>query len=274
MTDVNDLIDRALDEDVGSGDVTTHTLVPAEATGRATLTQKAPGVIAGLRVAESVFHRVDPSLRWRSHVVEGVWRDGGLVAEVAGASRSILTAERTALNLLQRLSGVATMAARYVQAVEGTGARILDTRKTTPGMRILEKQAVVVGGGVNHRAGLYDAILIKENHAAMAGGVGEATRRALAAADGRLVEVEAATLDEVREALEAGAPRIMLDNMTTDEMRAAVELTAGRAELEASGGVNLDTVRAIAETGVDFISVGALTHSAPALDISLILNAL
>jgi nicotinate-nucleotide pyrophosphorylase (carboxylating) len=161
-----------------------------------------------------------------------------------------------------------------VSAVEGTGARILDTRKTTPAMRALEKRAVVTGGGVNHRAGLYDAILIKENHSAMAGGVGAATRTALASADGLMVEVECATLDEVREALDAGAPRILLDNMTTDELRAAVALTDGRAELEASGGVNLETVRAIAETGVDFISVGALTHSPPALDISLILYAL
>jgi nicotinate-nucleotide pyrophosphorylase (carboxylating) len=272
---MQDLIERALAEDVGDGDVTTLTLVPEDATGRATLTQKAPGVIAGLEVAHAAFSRVDPDLRWRAHAEEGVWREGGLVAEVVGASRSILTAERTALNLLQRLSGVATMTARYVTAVEGTGARILDTRKTTPGMRELEKRAVVTGGGHNHRTGLYDAILIKENHSAMAGGVGEATRRALAAApSGMLVEVEASTLDEVREALDAGAPRILLDNMSTDLMRAAVELTAGRAELEASGGVNLDTVREIAETGVDFISVGALTHSAPALDISLILHRL
>jgi nicotinate-nucleotide pyrophosphorylase (carboxylating) len=269
-----DLIDRALAEDVGSGDVTTTTLVPPDATGRATLTQKAPGVIAGLDVAEAVFQRVDPDLRWRGHAPEGEWREGGLVAEVAGASRSILTGERTALNLLQRLSGVATMTARYVQAVEGTNARILDTRKTTPGMRTLEKRAVATGGGVNHRVGLFDAILIKENHSAMAGGVGEATRRALAAADGLLVETECSTLDEVREALDAGAPRILLDNMSTDELREAVELTAGRVELEASGGVSLDTVRAIAETGVDFISVGALTHSPPALDISLILERL
>src|SRR3954454_11474828 len=272
---MQDLIDRALAEDVGTGDVTTTTLVPEVATGRATLTQKAPGVIAGLEVAEAVFARVDRSLRWRSHAEEGVWRDGGLVAEVAGPSRSILTGERVALNLLQRLSGVATMTARYVTAIEGTGARILDTRKTTPGLRALEKQAVVIGGGVNHRVGLYDAILIKENHSAMAGGVGEATRRALAAAaNGMLVEGECSTLDEVREALDAGAPRILLDNMTTAELRDAVELTGERAELEASGGVSLDTVANIAATGVDFISVGALTHSAPALDISLILHPL
>jgi nicotinate-nucleotide pyrophosphorylase (carboxylating) len=269
-----ELIDQALAEDVGAGDATTELLVPEGATGRGVLTQKAPGVLAGLKVAEAVFHRVDPTLRWHSHAEEGAWREGGLVAEVAGPSRSILTAERVALNFLQRLSGVATLTARYVAAVNGTRARILDTRKTTPGLRILEKQAVLAGGGHNHRGGLFDAILVKENHAAMAGGVGEATRRALAAAAGLPVEVECATLEELREALDAGAPRILLDNMTNDEMREAVALTAGRAELEASGGVTLDTVREIAETGVDFISVGALTHSAPALDVSLILEQL
>jgi nicotinate-nucleotide pyrophosphorylase (carboxylating) len=269
-----ELIDQALAEDVGAGDATTELLVPEHATGRAVLTQKAPGVLAGLRVAEAVFHRVDPSLRWHTHAAEGVWREGGLVAEVAGPSRSILTAERVALNFLQRLSGVATLTARYVAAVEGTTTRILDTRKTTPGLRVLEKQAVLAGGGNNHRAGLFDAILVKENHSAMAGGVGEATRRALTAPAGLPVEVECATLEELRQALEAGAPRILLDNMTNDQMREAVALTAGRAELEASGGVSLDTVRGIAETGVDFISVGALTHSAPALDVSLILEPL
>jgi nicotinate-nucleotide pyrophosphorylase (carboxylating) len=268
-----ELIDAALAEDVGAGDVTTNLLVPADRTGRATLTQKAPGVIAGLRAAEAVFHRVDPGLRWHAHVEEGEWRqDGDLVAEVAGASRSILTAERVALNFLQRLSGVATLTARYVREVAGTRARILDTRKTTPGLRVLEKQAVLAGGGHNHRSGLFDAILIKENHSAMAGGVGEATRRALTSS--LPVEVECATLDEVREALEAGAPRILLDNMGNDELRETVALVNGRAELEASGGVTLETVRAIAETGVDFISVGALTHSAPALDVSLILEPL
>jgi nicotinate-nucleotide pyrophosphorylase (carboxylating) len=269
-----ELIDQALAEDVGEGDVTTALLVPEGATGRAVLTQKAPGALAGLRVAEAVFHRVDPSLRWHPHVEEGLWRDGGLVAEVAGSSRSILTAERVALNFLQRLSGVATLTARYVEAVAGTGARILDTRKTTPGLRVLEKQAVLAGGGHNHRAGLFDAILVKENHSAMAGGVGEATRRALAAAGALPVEIECSTLDEVGEALAAGAQRILLDNMTNGQLCEAVALVAGRAELEASGGVSLDTVRAIAETGVDFISVGALTHSAPALDVSLILEPL
>jgi nicotinate-nucleotide pyrophosphorylase (carboxylating) len=271
---VNDLIDRALAEDVGTGDITTDTLVPEDAYGRATLTQKAPGVIAGLWLAEAVFHRVDPGLRWHVETEEGEWREEGLVATVTGSSRSILTGERVALNFLQRMSGVASLTARYVQAVEGTHARILDTRKTTPGLRAIEKEAVLAGGGTNHRAGLYDAILVKENHATMAGGVGEATRRALEVANGLPVEVECATLDEVRAALDAGAPRILLDNMTNEELREAVALTEGRAEVEASGGVSLETVRAIAETGVDYISVGALTHSAPALDISLILEPL
>src|SRR3954468_6205648 len=244
-----ELIDAALAEDIGAGDVTTGLLVPPAALGGAVLTQKAAGVIAGMRVAEAVFHRVDPKLRWHPHVDEGVWRsDGGVVAELAGASRSILTAERVALNFLQRLSGVATLTARYVREVSGTGARILDTRKTTPGLRVLEKQAVIAGGGHDHRAGLFDAILVKENHSAMAGGVAEATRRALASS--LPVEVECSTLDEVREALDAGAPRILLDNMTNDELRSAVSLVDRRAELEASGGVTLETVGGIAETGV------------------------
>jgi nicotinate-nucleotide pyrophosphorylase (carboxylating) len=179
-----------------------------------------------------------------------------------------------ALNFLQRLSGVATLTARYVREVDGTNARILDTRKTTPGLRVLEKQAVIAGGGHNHRAGLYDAVLVKENHSAMAGGVAEATRRALAAAGDLPVEIECATLDELREALAAGARRILLDNMSNERLREAVAVAGGRAELEASGGVTLETVRGIAQTGVDFISVGALTHSAPALDVSLILEPL
>ncbi len=192
-----------------------------------------------------------------------------------GSARAILTGERTALNFLQRLSGVATMAARCVRAiadVEPRPPRILDTRKTTPGLRTLEKAAVAAGGATNHRAGLYDAILIKENHAALAGGVGEAVRRARAYAPELPLEVECRTLAEVDEALEAGAPDLLLDNMSLDELRSAVEHVAGRAELEASGGVTLDTLRAIADTGVNFISVGALTHSAPALDLSLLLE--
>jgi nicotinate-nucleotide pyrophosphorylase (carboxylating) len=272
---MQELIDRALAEDLGSGDVTSAAVVPADALARARIDQKAEGIIAGLLAAESVFRRVDPELRWHAHVREGEWRDGGMVAEVAGPARSILAGERVALNFLGHLSGVATATARYVRAIEGTGARILDTRKTTPGLRALEKQAVLAGGGFNHRIGLFDAMLVKENHSALGGGVAAATKSALAAApDGMVVEIECATLDEVDEALDAGARSILLDNMTTDQMREAASRAKGRAETEASGGVNLDTVRAIAETGVDWISVGALTHSAPALDLTLLLDPL
>jgi nicotinate-nucleotide pyrophosphorylase (carboxylating) len=270
---LNDAIERALTEDIGPGDRTTAATVPAEARAHARIQQKQPGVIAGLEAARAVFQRVEPELRFEARVEEGVWREEGLVAEVEGPARGILTAERTALNFLQRLSGVATMTARFVREVEGTGARILDTRKTTPGLRELEKRAVAAGGGTNHRIGLFDAILVKENHSALAGGVGEATRRALAAAAGGTpVEVECATLGEVEEALDAGAGRVLLDNMSPAELRRAVELVAGRAELEASGRVTLETVRAVAESGVDYVSVGALTHSAPALDLSLLLQ--
>jgi nicotinate-nucleotide pyrophosphorylase (carboxylating) len=272
-----DVIDRALAEDLGEPgrDLTTAAVVPEGARARARIEQKAPGVPAGLRVAHKVFERVDPELRWHAHAREGEWRDGGVLAEVAGRAASILAAERVALNFLGRLSGVATATARYVEAVQGTGARILDTRKTTPGLRTLEKEAVRAGGGVSHRSGLFDAILVKENHAALAGGVGEAGRLALAAApDGVLVEVECTTLAEVEGALEAGVPRLLLDNMSPDDLRRAAQLAAGRAELEASGGITLETIRSVAETGVDFISVGALTHSAPALDVSLLLDPL
>ena len=273
---MQELIERALAEDVGRGDVTAAAVVPAGALARARIDQKQPGVVAGLRVAEAVFRTVDPALRWHAHAEEGSERESGLVAEVAGPARALVTAERTALNFLQRLSGITTLTARYVAAVQGTGATILDTRKTTPGLRVLEKAAVLAGGGTNHRAGLYDAILVKENHAALAGGVGEATRAALAAgARVRVpVEVECATLGEVDDALAAGVDRILLDNMALDDLRAAVRRAAGRAKLEASGGVTLDTVRGIAETGVEYISVGALTHSAPALDLSLTLHEL
>jgi nicotinate-nucleotide pyrophosphorylase (carboxylating) len=247
--------------------------VPEGAQARARIEQRGPGVVAGLDVAQAVFARIDPSLRFDRLGLEGEWREPGVLAEISGAAASILAGERVALNFLGRLSGVATLTARYVRAVEGTGARILDTRKTTPGLRALEKQAVRAGGGVSHRSGLHDAILVKENHAVLAGGVGEATRLALEHAPaGVKVEVECATLAEVEAAAAAGVPRILLDNMTPDELRRAVEIAGGRVELEASGGITLDTVRAVAETGVDLISVGALTHSAPALDVSLMLD--
>ena len=276
---MNELIERALAEDLGDGDLTTRAVVPDGARARALIRQKEPGVIAGLGVAHAVFGHVDAELEWVAHCPQGLWREAGVVAEINGSAASILAAERVALNFLGRLSGVATLTARYVRAVDGTGARILDTRKTTPGLRELEKQAVVAGGGVSHRSGLYDGILVKENHGGLAGGVGEAARLAVeAAADGGsdpvLVEVECATLGELEEAVAAGVPRILLDNMAPDELRRAVELAKGRAELEASGGITLETVRAVAETGVDYISVGALTHSAPALDVSLLIEPL
>jgi nicotinate-nucleotide pyrophosphorylase (carboxylating) len=276
MTDtrIPDVLSRALAEDIGSGDVTTAATVAASARARALITQKAPGVVFGLDLAEAVFRALDPEIDVERLAEEGEWRERGEVLSLEGSARAILTGERTALNFLQRLSGVATLTARCVQAIEGTGARILDTRKTTPGLRALEKAAVAAGGGTNHRAGLYDAILIKENHAALAGGVGPAVRRAAEYAPGLPLEVECRTLAEVDEALGAGAPRILLDNMTVDQLGAAVAHVAGRAELEASGGLTLDTLRAVASTGVQFISVGALTHSAPALDLSLILEPL
>ncbi|MHB8659744.1 MAG: carboxylating nicotinate-nucleotide diphosphorylase [Solirubrobacteraceae bacterium] len=267
-----DIVSRALAEDVGEGDVTTAATVASGAPGRARISQKARGVVFGLELAAATFRFLDPEVELIRLVAEGAWREHGPVLDIAGSAAAILTGERTALNFLQRLSGVATMTARCVQAVEGTGAQILDTRKTTPGLRALEKAAVAAGGGTNHRAGLHDAILIKENHAALAGGIGEALRRARAYAPDLPLEVECRTLEEVEEALEAGAPRILLDNMGVPDLRAAVERVAGRAQLEASGGVTLDTLGEIAGTGVQFVSVGALTHSAPALDFSLILH--
>lgn len=263
---------RALEEDLGDGDITSEATVPEASRARATITQKAPGVIYGLTVAEATFRALDPEIRFEPRVEEGIWRDGGPVAEVEGAARAILSAERTALNFLGRLSGIATLSARYVKAVAGTGATILDTRKTTPGLRELEKAAVAAGGATNHRAGLYDAVLIKENHATLAGGVREAVRLARAKAPDVPLEVECRSLEEVDEALAAGARRILLDNMGPAQLGHAVEHVNGRAELEASGGVSLETIREIAEAGLDFISVGALTHSAPTLDLSLILE--
>jgi nicotinate-nucleotide pyrophosphorylase (carboxylating) len=269
---VAEVVARALAEDLGEGDVTTRAVVPRGAAARAEIVQKEPGVIFGLQAAEEAFRQADASLRTQRLTEEGAWRDGGEVLAVEGPASGILAAERVALNFLQRLSGVATLTARCVRAVEGTGVRILDTRKTTPGLRALEKAAVRAGGGHNHRAGLYDEILIKENHAALAGGVGEAVRRARAAAPDLPLEVECRTPGEIDEALEAGATRILLDNMSPQQLRAAVEQVAGRAELEASGGVTLDQLGEIAAVGLQFVSIGALTHSAGALDLSLLLR--
>lgn len=269
---MNDLIQRALDEDLGTGDLTSRAVVPEGSRAAGVVVAKADGMVAGLDVAAAVFAAADRGLEVELRAADGdAVSPGGELLIVRGDARAILAAERVALNLLGRLSGVATLTARYVAAVEGTGTRILDTRKTTPGMRALEKAAVVAGGGTSHRFGLYDAILVKENHVRVAGGVGEAARRALASAGpGVMVEIEVESLEELDEALAAGVGRLLLDNMSPDELRTAVQRTGGRAELEASGGVTLDTVRAVAETGVDFVSVGALTHSAAALDVSLL----
>jgi nicotinate-nucleotide pyrophosphorylase (carboxylating) len=272
--DMDAIVAQALEEDVGPGDVTTRATVPPEARARARITQKQPGVVFGLAVAEATFRALDPGARFTRLTDEGRWRERGPVLEIEGAAAALLTAERTALNFLQRLSGVATMTARYVEAVAGTGARVLDTRKTTPGLRALEKAAVAAGGGTNHRTGLYDAILIKENHAAMSGGVAAAVRAARAAAPDVPLEVECRSIDEVDEALAASAPSLLLDNMTAAQLREVVARVGGRAQLEASGGVTLETIGDIAASGVDFVSVGALTHSAPALDLSLLLEPL
>ncbi len=277
MEGLTALVERALDEDVGPGDVTAAATVEEAAQARVSIVQKAPGVIYGLDAAELVFSTLDPSAEVERLVGEGVWREaGGGVMSVQGGARALLTGERTALNFLAHLSGVATAAARAARAVQGTGAKVLDTRKTTPGLRALEKAAVAAGGAVNNRVGLYDAILIKENHIAAAGGIAQAVQRARSLAPELAVtlQVEVRNPEEIDEALAVGAPRLLLDNMNTAQLRAAVAQVDGRAQLEASGGVTLQTLREVAETGVEWISMGALTHSAPALDLSLILEAL
>src|SRR3954454_21216082 len=253
---MEDLVERALAEDVGGGDVTTEATVPADARARATIRQKAPGAVYGLDVAEAVFRALDPEVRVERLVEEGTWREeGGPVMRIEAAARALLTGERTALNFLQRLSGVATAAARAARAVEGTGATVLDTRKTTPGLRALEKAAVAAGGGANHRAGLYDMVLIKENHVAAAGGIAAAVRAARERAPDLPLEVEVRDSDEIDQALHAGAERLLLDNMTPGELRAAVRQVDGRARLEASGGITLDNLKHIADTGVEWVSV-------------------
>jgi nicotinate-nucleotide pyrophosphorylase (carboxylating) len=275
MDGLVELVQGALREDVGSGDVTTLATVAEDADALALITQKAPGSIYGLQVAELVFAQLDPAARFERMVEEGAWRDdGGPVMTVQGHARALLTGERTVLNFLAHLSGVATLAARAAAAMRGTGAKVLDTRKTTPGLRALEKAAVAAGGASNHRVGLYDAILIKENHIAAAGGIAAAIQRVRAATPrlAQTLEVEVRDADEIEQALQAGAPRLLLDNMDDAQLRAAVAQVAGRAELEASGGVTLQTLRACAQTGVQWVSMGALTHSAPALDLSMLLE--
>ena len=271
------LVQGALDEDIGAGDATTLATVPADARARALITQKQPGAIYGLRPAELAFELLDPDVEISREVQEGRWREqGGGVLSLRGSARALLSGERTALNFLAHLSGVATAAALAVREVQGTSAKVLDTRKTTPGLRTLEKAAVRAAGAHNHRAGLYDAILIKENHIAAAGGISQAIERVRAQAPqlAGTLEVEVRNPEEIEQALAAGAPRLLLDNMDEQQLRAAVAQVGGRAELEASGGVTLATLRSVALTGVEWISLGALTHSPPALDLSMQLTAL
>lgn len=266
------IVRAALAEDLGrAGDVTAQACIPADARLAAVFATRKPGVISGLACARLALAELDPTAKFEALVDDGAQVEPGQpLARVEANARALLSAERTGLNLLGRLSGIATLTDAYVRAVEGTGARIVDTRKTTPGLRALEKYAVRCGGGVNHRFGLDDAILIKDNHVAACGSVGEAVRRAKAFAGHLMkVEVEIDRLDQLEEALAPGPDVVMLDNFSLGDLREAVRLARGRAVLEASGGVNLDTVRAIAQTGVDVISVGALTHSVGVLDIGL-----
>lgn len=272
------LIDLALEEDKGSGDWTTRWIVPARTRGRATIVAKADGVVAGIAVASAVFLRLDPRVDITSGCSDGDGvRAGDTVMTIKGPARTILTGERTALNFLQRLSGIASVTRQYVDAIAGTKAAILDTRKTTPAWRALEKAAVRAGGGVNHRFGLFDMVLIKENHIEIAGGVTEAIRRVQDGNTRELrVEVEVRNKDELKAALDAGCDRILLDNMDVQAIREAVRIirkTSETVEIEASGNMTLERVRSVAEAGVDFISVGALTHSAVALDLSLQMQA-
>jgi nicotinate-nucleotide pyrophosphorylase (carboxylating) len=276
---IEEIIDRALAEDLGKGDVTTEALIPGDQQGTGFIVAKKEGILAGTEAAKQVFHRVDPELKVEVLLEDGaIVKPGSRVAKVSGSIASILKAERLALNFLQRLSGIASETNRYVVRVEGLPVRIMDTRKTTPGLRSLEKYAVKVGGGENHRMNLGDGILIKDNHLAALRSQGlnikEIIAKARQNAPQRLmVEVEVGSVSEALETVEAGADIVMLDNMGLEDMRKAVESIRGRALIEASGGITLDNVRAVAETGVDFISIGALTHSAKALDISLELEA-
>ena len=272
--EIDAIVRRALDEDIGDGDVTTLCTIGPDAWVTGRFLAKAPGVVAGLEVVRAVFGQLDARVRFAARVADGDPVEARtVVAEISGPGRAVLTGERVALNFLQRMSGIATLTHRFVEATRGTRAVILDTRKTAPGLRALDKWAVRLGGGHNHRMGLYDMVLIKDNHIAAVGSITEAVARVRAGdTHRRPIEVEVTTLAELAEALVLGVDRVMLDNMGPGEMREAVRITAGRVPLEASGGVRLDTVAAIAATGVDLISTGAITHSISALDISLDLD--
>ena len=263
-------IRRALDEDIFTGDVTTDSIVPVDARLSGKIVAKQSGVVAGLKVSKMVFQQLSADISLTANVSEGSFVEAGMVlAQVSGSARGLLTGERTALNLLGRMSGIATLTRQFVDAVAGTKAVILDTRKTAPGLRVVDKLAVRLGGGQNHRTGLFDMVLIKDNHIDFAGSITAAVERVRASGTRLEIEVEARTLEDLREALSLGVERVLLDNMTIETMREAVALNGGKAKLEASGNVTLQSVRAVAETGVDFISVGGLTHSAPVFDVSL-----
>jgi nicotinate-nucleotide pyrophosphorylase (carboxylating) len=274
MIGLDRIIRNALLEDIHTGDITTLAVVPESRKIGARLLAKEPMILCGVNIAARVFHILDHSIDFKSNRTDGsVLETGDIIAEISGAASPLLQGERVALNLLQRMCGIATSTSQFVEAVKGTKAKVVDTRKTTPGLRQFEKYAVRIGGGRNHRTGLYDGVLIKENHIAAAGGISVAIQRAREFIPHTMkIEIETETLDQVQEALEAGADIIMLDNMNTEAMRTAVNMIAGRALVEASGGVSLATIRCIAETGVDLISVGALTHSARAMDISMLME--
>ncbi len=262
--------ERALAEDIASGDVTTNSIVSLESQVESQLVAKQAGIVAGLEVAATVFSLLDKNIQFTALVSEGSRVEAGtVIAEITGSARAIFTAERTALNFLGRMSGIATLTWRFVEAITGTRARILDTRKTAPGLRAIDKLAVKYGGGYNHRHGLYDMVLIKDNHIDYAGGIAQAFSRVRASATPLEIEVEVRNLRELELAIELGVKRILLDNMSAEVMKEAVRINAGRAKLEASGNVTLETVRHIAETGVDYISIGELTHSAKVFDVSL-----
>ena len=270
LLDISDCIRRALEEDIGSGDVTTDSIVPAGASLRGRIIAKQDGVVAGLAVADEVFRLLNSEITFEAKVGGGAKvKRGEILAELNGDARALLTGERTALNFLGRMSGIATLTRQFVDAVAGTHASILDTRKTAPGLRTLDKLAVRLGGGQNHRTGLFDMVLIKDNHIDFAGSITAAVERVRAGGTALPIEVETRTLENVREALQLGVERILLDNMSPETMRAAVEIVKGQAKLEASGNVTLENVLEVAQTGVDFISVGALTHSPRVFDVSL-----
>lgn len=270
LEDIDHIITQALKEDIGSGDITTRLTIPANVKAKAQIIAKESGILAGSLFVKMIFRKLDPNIKINFNTKEGCqFNKGTIIAKLTGNARALLTGERTALNVLCRLSGIATLTRKFVDKISGTKAKIYDTRKTTPNLRFLEKYAVRMGGGINHRFGLYDMILIKDNHIQVAGSITNAIMRTQKNNSKMLIEVETKNLSEVKEVLALKVPIIMLDNMKLKQIREAVKLAKGKARLEVSGGVNLRNVRKIAETGVDYISVGALTHSAPIIDMSM-----